>query len=103
MLLYLRSLLLLVMLLRLCLRTLLLLAMLLRLCLRALLLLTMLLRLCLSALLLLTMLLRNAASRNYRSDRPACLDRSRRSKNGGTPVIDGGELLVVLCCRLLVL
>ena len=64
-----------------------------------------LLRLCLSSLLLLLLWpwLGNGASRNYRSDRSARRDGLRRCKFGWTPVIDGGELLAVLCCCLLML
>src|ERR1039458_971395 len=46
---------------------------------------------------------RSGASRNYRSDRSACRDGLRRCKFGRPPMIDGGKLLAVLCCRLLVL
>ena len=45
----------------------------------------------------------SGASGNYRSDRPACRDRLRRGKFRGTPVVDRGKLLAILCCRLLVL
>ena len=82
------------------------LSVLLRLCLSPLLLLwlSVLLRLCLSPLLLLLWpWLGSGASRNYRSDRSARRDGLRRCKFGWTPVIDGGELLAVLCCRLLML
>ena len=89
--------------------TLLLLGMLLRLLLSTLLLLSMLLRLRLSTLLLLGMLLRLRlstlllSSRNHRSDRLACRDGLRGRKNGRTPMINGGKLLPVLCCRPLIL
>ena len=73
------------------------------LCLSSLLLLNMLLLLSLGPLLLLLSGLGNGASRNYRSDRPACRDRLRRGKFRGTPVVDRGKLLAILCCRLLVL
>ena len=64
----------------------------------------MLLRLCLGPLLpLLRPYLGCVASRNHRSDRSACRDGLRRRKFGWTPVIDGGKLLAVLCCRVLVL
>ena len=79
------------------------LTMLLRLRLRPLLLLAMLLRLRLSALLLLAMLLGRSASRNHRSDRFACRNGLRRCEYRRTPLIDGGKLLAVLCCRSLVL
>ena len=62
-----------------------------------------LLRLRLSPLLLLWPWLGSRASRNYRSDRSARRDGLRRCKFAWTPVIDGGELLAVLCCRLLML
>src|SRR5450759_167583 len=103
------TLLLLGLLLRLRLRTLLLLGMLLRLRLGTLLLLGVLLRLRLGTLLLPGMLLwlrlstLLLPSRNHRSDRFACRDGLRRCKFGRTPVIDGGKLLAVLCCRSLVL
>ena len=54
-------------------------------------------------LLLLWPLLGSSTSRNHRSDRPACRDGLRRCKFGRTPMIDGGKLLAVLCCCLLVL
>jgi hypothetical protein len=60
--------------------------------------------LCLGPLLLLLWpWLGSGASRNYRSDRSACRDGLRRCKFGRPPMIDGGKLLAVLCCRLLVL
>jgi hypothetical protein len=95
-------------LLRLCLDPLLLLwlSMLLRLRLSPLLLLWLgvLLWLCLGPLLLLLWpWLGSGASRNYRSDRSACRDGLRRCKFGRPPMIDGGKLLAVLCCRSLVL
>ena len=47
--------------------------------------------------------LRRRTSRNHRRDRFACRDGLRCCNYGWTPVIDGGKLLAVLCCRLLVL
>ncbi len=72
------------------------------LCLSPLLLLSVLLLLCLSVLLL-GPLLGSSAGRDHWSDRFACRDGLRRCKFGRTPMIDGGKLLAVLCCRLLVL
>ena len=62
--------------------------------------LSMLLRLRLGTLLL---WLGNSASRNHWSDRLACMDGLHRCKNGRMSVVDGGKLLAVLCCLLLVL
>src|SRR5208283_5631449 len=47
--------------------------------------------------------LSSRASRNHRSDRSARRDGPRRCKNGRAPLIDGGKLLAVLCCRPLIL
>ncbi len=67
-----------------------------------------LLRLCLGPLLLWlclgTLLLWcSSASRNHGSNRFACRDGFARRQNGRTPVVDGGELLVVLRRHTLVL
>ena len=46
---------------------------------------------------------RCGAGRNYGSDWFACGDGLRRCNNSRFAVINGGKLLVVLCCRLLLL
>jgi len=46
---------------------------------------------------------RSRTSRNHWSDRFACRDGLRCCNYGWTPVIDGGKLLAVLCCRPLLL